>query len=79
MLEADWTLAFNKVPFLCYDNQEREFAPCGLGFYDPWGPTIANLSDALNRQYPDHGVVLREACREQSGSLWGRTALRRSE
>ncbi|KAJ6652473.1 hypothetical protein lerEdw1_011509 [Lerista edwardsae] len=78
VLWANWTLAFNKVPFICYDNEDRAFAPCGLGFYQPWGPTIAKLCDALTRQYPDHGAVLREACREQTQSLWGRTARRRT-
>ncbi|XP_066472469.1 class II histocompatibility antigen, M beta 1 chain [Tiliqua scincoides] len=78
VLWANWTLAFNKVPFLCYDDQFRGFVPCGLGLYDPWYAVILNISDTLNRRYPDHGQVQREACREQTRSLWARTGRRQT-
>ncbi|XP_044281424.1 class II histocompatibility antigen, M beta 1 chain [Varanus komodoensis] len=76
-LWANWTLSFNKVPFVCYDNEDRAFVPCGMGATFPWNYTTVPIAAVLQRAFPPTGQLQR-ACQEQIQSLWGRSGDRRT-
>lgn len=78
VLWANWTLSFNKVPMLCYVEEYQRFLRCFLGLYDPWFSALQNVSAALAQLYPDGAQGMREACGEQTRSLWGRTGQRQT-
>ncbi|XP_062979026.1 class II histocompatibility antigen, M beta 1 chain isoform X2 [Elgaria multicarinata webbii] len=74
---ANYTLAFNKVPFVCYDNGFQGFLPCGLGASFPWNYTSVPICQYLNSRAPKPGQLV-EACQQQIQPLWGRTGDRRT-
>ncbi|XP_042308135.1 HLA class II histocompatibility antigen, DM beta chain [Sceloporus undulatus] len=72
---TNWMLTFNRIPFICYDN---DYLPCGLGTIDPWRQVSSQLSQQLNATGPPQGPAACQACQGQTQSLWGRTAERRT-
>uniref|UniRef100_A0ABM5FF70 Class II histocompatibility antigen, M beta 1 chain isoform X1 n=1 Tax=Pogona vitticeps TaxID=103695 RepID=A0ABM5FF70_9SAUR len=78
VLWANWTLSFNKIPFVCYDNDLQQFQPCGLGEFFPWNYTSVPISNWLDGQLPGQGQKAAAACLGQTHSLWGRTGERRT-
>ncbi|XP_054833582.1 HLA class II histocompatibility antigen, DM beta chain [Eublepharis macularius] len=80
VLWANWTLAFNKVPFLCYDNENQLFVPCGLGEFGNWPYASYPISEKFNQHFPAWGKVMEALCREQvqSQPLWGQSGARRT-
>ncbi|XP_067321079.1 HLA class II histocompatibility antigen, DM beta chain isoform X2 [Anolis sagrei] len=78
VLWANWTMAFNQLPLVCYDNEDGHFLPCGLGWADPWAQPAEYISQWLDRHGPPQGPNASQACQAQTQSLWKRTAERRT-
>ncbi|XP_015278397.1 PREDICTED: uncharacterized protein LOC107120260 [Gekko japonicus] len=66
LLGANWTLAFNKMPFVCYSHDYQEFIPCGLGDFPGWSQVAGNLADYFSQQFPTWGRASRDLCQEQA-------------
>ncbi|XP_060093627.1 class II histocompatibility antigen, M beta 1 chain, partial [Heteronotia binoei] len=78
LLGANWTLAFNKMPFVCYAVAYQEFLPCGLGVFPGWDQVAGDLSDQLTQRFPTWGQTTRDLCQQQLGSLWNSSGGRRT-
>ncbi|XP_053157184.1 HLA class II histocompatibility antigen, DM beta chain-like [Hemicordylus capensis] len=76
LLWAKWTLSFNKIPFVCYDNEDQEFLPCGLGATFPWNNTAVPICELLSKSAPHQRDMMRTACQQQSQPLWKQTGAR---
>nr|XP_008122576.1 PREDICTED: class II histocompatibility antigen, M beta 1 chain [Anolis carolinensis] len=77
-LWANWTMAFNQLPLVCYDNKGGHFLPCGLGEVNPWFPVASSISQWLDTNAPPQGPHARQACQNQTQPIWKRTAERRA-
>ncbi|XP_061477562.1 class II histocompatibility antigen, M beta 1 chain [Rhineura floridana] len=78
VLWANWTLSFNKVPFICYDHDSQSYQPCGLGVFFPWNYSTVYLSDQLDRILGRQMEKAQQKCQGQVQSLWGRTGARQA-
>ncbi|XP_015685629.1 HLA class II histocompatibility antigen, DM alpha chain-like, partial [Protobothrops mucrosquamatus] len=52
VLEQNWVLFFNKMPFTCYDFSQSQFVPCGLGASVPWNYTGVPVAQWLAQNAP---------------------------
>lgn len=80
LLQRNWTLFFNKMPFTCFDFQGKSFVPCGLGASWPWdsytGWPVANWLTNTYLQLPEEAT---QQCQLQGQALWAQTGNRLSE
>uniref|UniRef100_A0A8D0B8T9 Major histocompatibility complex, class II, DM beta n=1 Tax=Salvator merianae TaxID=96440 RepID=A0A8D0B8T9_SALMN len=77
VLGANWTLAFNKAPFICYDSDAQMFTPCGMGASFPWNYSTEFIAYQLNQPQLERLIQpTRKSCQQQIQSLWGRTGAR---
>nr|XP_034963747.1 class II histocompatibility antigen, M beta 1 chain isoform X1 [Zootoca vivipara] len=74
----NWTVAFNKIPFICFDGPSESFVPCGLGAYKPWYQLTALFSDHVNAVLGAQMKEEAQRCQGQVHSLWGPSALRQT-
>lgn len=79
-LGANWLLAFNKMPLICYDVDFQGFVPCGLGGFPGWDQIAPMLSSQFSQSFPAWGQETRDLCRQQlPPALWASSRGRRSE
>lgn len=67
------------MPFSCFDFQQREFVPCGLGASVPWnytGGPVAAWLQKTSQQLPQEAA---QQCQLQGPALWAQTGDRQSE
>ncbi|XP_077180607.1 class II histocompatibility antigen, M beta 1 chain [Paroedura picta] len=72
-LGASWTVAFNKMPVVCYDYPAGQFVPCGLGYFPGWDQVASYLAEELSQAFPDWDRTTQDLCRSQTRSLWAST------
>ncbi|XP_070792300.1 class II histocompatibility antigen, M beta 1 chain [Pituophis catenifer annectens] len=78
LLQPRWTLFFNKMPFTCFDFQQKAFVPCGLGASVPWnysGEPVAQWLMKNSQEVPQEAA---QRCPLQGQALWWQTGDRRT-
>ncbi|XP_039221894.1 class II histocompatibility antigen, M beta 1 chain [Crotalus tigris] len=76
VLEHNWVLFFNKMPFTCYDFNQSQVLPCGLGASQPWDQMGVPVAQWLAQNAPELPQEAAQQCQIHGRPLWAQTGQR---